>query len=105
MSHRDVHLNAFLGKSRRISTVRSGEKLILKGEWLHSAMEDHFPLVHLSAACREQLEDFRKRGYFVNHGAVRFVVAWKGKEETGETWIILPDLYLKKEEKTGRVEK
>lgn len=47
-----------------------------------------------SKACAAKLGELRDRGYGVISADVRFVVAWKGKEDDDETAVLLADLHL-----------
>jgi ATP-dependent DNA helicase RecQ len=50
----------------------------------------------LSKAFVETLEKLKDKGYSPKSAEVRFVVAWKGEEDTDETPIVLANLYLEK---------
>ena len=45
---------------------------------------------------KETLEKLKDKGYSPKSAEVRFVVAWKGEEDTEETPIILADMYFEK---------
>ena len=45
-------------------------------------------------AFRERLERFQQRGYGISTARIRYIVAWKGREETQEVPIALPEIEL-----------
>lgn len=44
----------------------------------------------------ETLEKLQGKGYYPKSAEVRFVVAWKGEEDTEETPIVLANMYFAK---------
>ncbi len=53
-------------------------------------------VVQLSKDCREKIEDFEKKGYYIARAEIRFIVIWKKAETNEEFAVILPNLYLRK---------
>ena len=51
----------------------------------------------LSKRAVELLDSLKANGYEVVQAEVRFVVGWKGENDTEEYAIILPDIHLEKE--------
>ena len=59
------------------------------------------PKKHFSSPCTTYVPYFTKSPFGITNkkcviADVRFVVAWKAEEDTTETAVILPGLYLKK---------
>lgn len=44
----------------------------------------------------DTLEKLKDKGYSPKSAEVRFVVAWKGEEDTEETPIVLVDIYFER---------
>ena len=93
LGHKDVILDFFKGTKTRNLALRSGEPLTADGPYLLSRGKR---IIKLSHKCQEQLVGLSKRGYAIKHAEIRFIVAWKGENDTEETAIILPTLYLAK---------
>ena len=93
LGHKDVILDFFKGKKARNLSLRSGEPLTADGPYL---VINGRRIIKLSHKCQEQLSVLAKRGYTIKNAEIRFIVAWKGENDTEETAIILPTLYLAK---------
>ena len=93
LGHRDVVLNFFKGKKQRILSMKSGEPLQWSGDYL---LADTGAVVKFSQKCREELAHLTAHGYRILRAEIRFVVAWKGEEDSEESAVILPTLYLEK---------
>ncbi len=98
LTHRDVVLSFFKDKKRSIFQLRSGMDLHIAGDLsLYAQVQGSMRcLVRLSKACRVRLDELAQQGYRPCAARVRFIVAWKGREDTEETAVVLPDLYLRK---------
>ena len=94
MTHRDVILSFFRGRKNQILQLRAGKKLYPSGNGLKD--EKGRVQVRYSAAFRERLNMLGKSGYAVQEAVIRCIVAWKAEEDTEETAILLPDVFLKK---------
>ena len=44
----------------------------------------------------EMIDSLSLKGYVISSANVRFIVAWKGENDTEESAIILPNIQLKK---------
>ncbi len=100
LTHRDVFLGFFKGKKRLVYQMQSGMELSYQnGNFYRRSGEKELLMVKLSKACAEEIRRLTEHGYSPVGAKVRFVVEWKGKEETEETPIILPDILLRKTEK------
>ena len=96
-THKDVVLDFFKNKKEIIFSLRSGTKLKLDDVYLVAELNGRdVRVAKLSKAFVETLEKFKEKGYSPKSAEVRFVVAWKGEEDTEETPIILADMYFAK---------
>ena len=97
LSHRDVVLDFFKGKKNSIFKLRSGTPLTLSDGCLFAEIDGlNVPVAKLSKACRDRLYKLQRSRYYPSSANVRFIVAWKGKEDAEETAVILPDIHLKR---------
>ncbi|NBI65653.1 RecQ family ATP-dependent DNA helicase [Pseudoflavonifractor sp. 60] len=95
LTHRDVVLDFFKDKKEKILRLRSGGPLGIEPGYLTASLEGRsFRAAKFSRACAGRLEELRRRGYRPVSASVRFVVAWKGREEERETAVLLADLHL-----------
>lgn len=96
LSHKDVFLNFFKDKKSVILKIPSGKHLIVRNNRLYTRTSDReFPVLQFSAACYEKINKIISEGYSLYDAKVRFVCAWKGKEDETESAILLPDIYFK----------
>lgn len=99
LTHRDVVLDYFKGKKEALLRLRSGAPLLFSEDgYLLAAEEGEKPwrAAKLSRACMEKLATLAAKGYGVTGASIRFLVAWRGAEDTEETAVLLPDLVLRK---------
>ena len=96
-THKDVVLDFFKNKKKIIFNLRSGTKLKLDDVYLVAELNGRdVRVAKLSKAFVETLEKLKDKGYSPKSAEVRFVVAWKGEEDTEETPIILADMHFEK---------
>ncbi len=95
LSYKDVFLDYFKDNKRIILSRRSGDALLFDGDGL-KLPEEQIPIVKFSKQFKTKLSSLFKKGYTVTKAEIRYIVAWKGKEDTEESAIILPNLYLMK---------
>ena len=96
-THKDVVLDFFKNKKEIIFNLRSGTKLKMDDVYLVAELNGRdVRVAKLSKAFVETLEKLKDKGYSPKSAEVRFVVAWKGEEDTEETPIILADVYFEK---------
>ena len=96
-THKDVVLDFFKNKKEIIFNLRSGTKLKLDDVYLVAELNGRdVRVAKLSKAFVETLEKLQGKGYSPKSAEVRFVVAWKGEEDTEETPVVLVDLYFEK---------
>ena len=93
LPHRDVVLDFFKSRKRQTLTLRSGQAMTGDGAYL---LCDGRRSAKLSQKCQQQLADLGKRGYRIKNAEIRLIAAWKGENDTEETAILLPTLYLGK---------
>lgn len=97
LTHRDVVLDFFKGKGDIIFRIRSGMRLEVEEGYLSVEINSRkVRVAKLSKACVTNLGNLAKKGYFPTSAEARFVVAWKGKEDTDETAVLLADVHLLK---------
>lgn len=98
LTHRDVVLSYFKGKSNITWKLRSGMKLTCQGEFLFAEVNGRdVQIAKLSRARMAEIEKLAERGYRPAGGVIRFVLAWKGEGDEEVTPILLPDLTFVKE--------
>lgn len=77
----------------QILKLRSGMALEFSdGKLLHKGQE----IASLSSSCRDILKAWNEKGYSVESVTINFIVAWKKKEDTEETPVLLPEILLVK---------
>jgi len=97
LTHKDVVLDYFKGKKEIIFKLRSAQKLSLNNEFITAEIDGRTVRVaRLSKACLENMEMLKLKNYHPISAQVRFIVAWKGEEDTDETAVLLADLLFSK---------
>ena len=72
--------------------------LNIDGEYLAAKTDEKTKRVAKVSKSRvEKWQKLEWKDFKLNMAAIRFVVAWKGEEDTEETAVILLDLFLKRE--------
>lgn len=98
LGFRDVVLDCFKGRKRELLKLHAGMPLSVCNGFIAAEIQGRtVPLARFSRSCAERLRELEERGYRPCRAEVRFVVAWKGENETEETAVVLPDLCLRKE--------
>ena len=96
-THKHVVLDFFKNKKEIIFGLHSGTKLKIDDVYLSAELDGRdVRVAKFSKAFVENLEKLKDKGYTPTSADVRFIVAWKSKEDEEETPIILADIYLKK---------
>ncbi len=96
-THKDVVLSFFKDKKSTIFNLRSGTKLKLDDVFLVAELDGcAVRVAKLSKAFVAVLRNLKSKGYSPKSAEVRFIVAWKGKEDTEETPVVLADIYFEK---------
>ena len=97
LSYRDVVLDFFKDKKDTIIKLRSGDVLQLEEEHLCAVIDGKLvKVIKYSKAFKEKLDFLKAKGYEPTTATIRFILAWKGKDDENETAIILSDLCLNK---------
>ena len=99
LSYRDVYLDFFKDKKQLILRMRSGMHLALKGNRLYVRSGDRIlPVLQFSSVCYERIKGLIASGYMPYDAVVRWICAWKGKDDLEESAVILADIYFLREE-------
>ena len=96
LTHRDVYLDFFKGKKMQILQLRSGMPLYYDNG--HLRISSGETMACLSMQMRQELADWATKGYLVKSAKILFIVAWKGKDETEDAAVLLPELVLQKQD-------
>ncbi len=98
LSHRDVFLNFFKGKKSLIfQQLKGGTHLFVKGNRLYVQVDGKLQSVlQFSAKCNKNVKRLTASGYKPYDAVVRFICAWKGKQDTEESAVILADIYFRR---------
>ena len=97
LTHKDVVLDFFKDKKEVVFQLKSGIPLFLTDAYLSAELNGRsVRIAKFSKACRERLQTLHERGYIPCSASIRFIVAWKGEDDTKETAVVLPDIYLRK---------
>jgi ATP-dependent DNA helicase RecQ len=97
LTHRDIYLNFFKSKREIIRRLISGQEVKIEGNTLYTETpEGPRGILVFSKKYREDLTALAGKGYNPYKAKVRFVTAWKGRDDEGESVIFLPDIYYKK---------
>ncbi len=98
LTHRDVFLGFFKDKKLLIARLISGTVLHINGNSLFiKTTKATEKVIILSKAYQDKLAEMKKKGYVPYKAKIRFVVAWKDKEDEKECAILLPDVYFRKD--------
>lgn len=98
LTHRDVNLGFFKGKKNTVLNLRSGMKLIPteSGMGIETQGEVHEILRYSKDFSDKIIQSLGKKGYKPCGGEIRFIAAWKNKDDGEEYAVILPDVHFKK---------
>lgn len=95
LTHKDIFLDFCKGKRNVILNAKSGEELIIRGNTLYMLRNEKiYPVVCFSRKFKDEIAAQARNGYYPIKAKVRFIVAWKGKEDVEETAVILPEIYF-----------
>lgn len=98
LTHRDVFLSFFKDKKKMIFRLHSGMPLTVDNGVLYAKIDGvSAKVAKLSKARMAELDRLSAKGYHPCGGEVRFVVAWKGEDDTEETAVLLPNLHFTKD--------
>lgn len=95
LTHRDVVLDFFKGRKAQLLRLHSGSPLEFDQSYLTAQIDGKpYRVAKFSKTFAVKLGELRGKGYRPVSAKVRFVVAWKGKEDNQETAVLLADLRL-----------
>ncbi|HHX57156.1 MAG TPA: AAA family ATPase, partial [Clostridiales bacterium] len=98
LTHRDVFLGFFKNKKSLIVRLISGTELHISGNSLFiKTSKATEKVIILSKAYQDKMAEMKRKGYVPYKAKIRFVVAWKDKEDEQECAILLPDIFYRKE--------
>ena len=96
LSHKDVYLGFFKNIKKEILSLRSGQIVNYSNKMFY-VPTNNMPIAKLSVSMQETLNEWKNKGYDVKYAYVRFIVAWKPKDEPKdepETAVVLFDIVL-----------
>ena len=97
LAMKDVFLDFFKSKQNLIPYIQSGTMLLWQGKYLYARTQEGFiPVLQFSKKCWEQIQNVIRQGYQPFRAEVHFIIAWKGKEDTEESAVLLPDLCFRR---------
>ncbi len=97
LSYTDVFLDFSKDKANLIFQLCSGEELFAEDCFLcANTPQGKKRVLRFSKKYREHMNQLKSTGYELQCAKIRFIVAWKGKEDEREVPVILPDLYYKR---------
>lgn len=95
LSHKDVYLDFFKDKKLLILQLKSGTHLMVRGNRLYIQVNGKLkPVLQFSSKCNENVKQLIESGYLPYDAVIRFICAWKGKEDITESAVILADIYF-----------
>lgn len=97
LTHRDVFLDYFKDKKNFIFRLRSGMKLRYVSNGLQFVNSSIcYDIIKFSGKFNEKLKNLIRKGYVPTKARIRYIVAWKGKEDLSECAVVLAEITLKK---------
>lgn len=97
LTHRDVFLGFFSGKKELILNLRSGMGLIPNEKGMSvKTSKGTVDVLRYSKGFSEKIKNLSQKGYIPVMGKIRFIVAWKNKDDSEEYAVILPEIYFRK---------
>lgn len=103
LTHRDVHLDFFKGRSELVSKLRSGDALSVHGDRLFTTCNGYSqPVARFSEAFYSKFSRLEQMGYVPASSSVRFLLFWRyenpdksaGASKYLEIPIVLPDIRM-----------
>jgi len=98
LTFRDVWLDFFSDKQEEVSQLKSGDYLMVNGQGC--ATEGGKDILRFSQQFLVQLERLGKQHYDLTGAQVNFVVYWLKEGAKEEIKVVLPEIYLKKGNKS-----
>jgi ATP-dependent DNA helicase RecQ len=95
LNHKDIWLDYFMGRQQEIIQLKSGDGLTVRGN--RCLDKNGIPVLQFSKSFSNTLEKCRQSGYMPVRAAVNYIVFWQKEDSEKEIRIILPELFLEKE--------
>ncbi len=97
LSHSDVYLDFFKDKKKIIIRLKSGDHLHVKSNRLYVESDDRLiPVLQFSSRFNDKVRSIAASGYAPYDAVIRFICAWKGKEDEEASAVILADIYFRR---------
>ena len=98
LTHKDVVLDFLRDKKPTIFKLKSGMPLKVEGNYLTALIDGKTSrIAKFSKKCAGDIEALFKKGYHITGAQVRFIVAWKGENDTDFIAVPLSDIFLSAE--------
>lgn len=95
LSHSDVYLDFFKERKNIIIQLKSGMHLCIRNNRGYIKSNNKLiPVIQFSSKCNDKVKNLIASGYEPYDAVIRFICAWKGKEDENETAVILADIYF-----------
>ncbi len=95
LTHEDVYLDFFKNKKEQIIRLKSGMHLAGRGNKLYAKIDGKIlPVLQFSKDCNAKVKRLISLGYKPYDAVIRFICAWRGKEDKDLTAVILADIYF-----------
>jgi ATP-dependent DNA helicase RecQ len=95
LGHKDIWLDYFMGRQREILNLKSGDGLAVRDN--RCLDKNGIPVLQFSRSFSNRLEKLCRAGYAPARAAVNYIVYWQKEDSEKEIRIILPELFLEKE--------
>ena len=103
LSHRDVVLAMFKGKTNLIETLHAGQEIIINDVYAEVTINSrHVKILKFSEAFRNKLAHLTEMGYLPHKASIRHIVYWRHEEIEGgatkliEIPVVLPKIVFRK---------
>lgn len=94
LTYKDVWLDYFIDKQQIISTITSGDTLVINGDRLLNS--NGKSVLKFSTHFQSKMVEFKQTGFELNSAKVNSIVYWKKEDTEQEAQIILPELNFKR---------
>lgn len=100
LGHHDVFLDFCINRKDLLYRMWSGQMLSVHGNQLClEGKQQRIAVCQFSKDFQEKLKALKENGYVPAYAKVRFIVAWRKQGEEREIPVLLPDLYLRSQQK------
>lgn len=94
LTFKDVWLDFFLSRQKLISSLNSGDVLIIDGDCCRNSKG--LPVLKFSKQLMNQIEEMKLKNYLPKTAKIRFIVYWQKENSEQEDRIILPELIFER---------